>query len=359
MKNLIWILVFGLLVSCSNESSDLDPTIQEDINATGEWTTAQGGGGGFGNYNSYKNFQYNFSVTGNNQVVSINLSSGDIDVQFVLFDPLGQPMTSSKLGRIVQESYTLNEGNYRLVICSDRRAVGKFAVNLVGINPGLNRISSSILQSNTQNWGKAGGGGGVKTFKNHFYTFEVTDDNSTVDIELESPDTEIALFLYDALGTLVGAEQYARYKFLLKAVKKGTYTVMAGTDTRGNIGNYRLNIFGKVQNIQRVASTSDIKTGVWPTGKSEDSYSFEITSANNSPIDIEVSSGETDIWLELQTGAGDRIIFGGNSHRTEYIVSKDLPKGTYRAYMRPATNKIAGATYTLTVNGQFANLKKI
>jgi len=133
---------------------------------------------------------------------------------------------------------------------------------------------------------------------------------------------------------------------------------MAGTNTRGSVGNYRLNIFGKIKNLQRIPSNAETKTGSWATGKSADTYSLEINSSNNSPLDLELSSGDIDVWLELQNGVGDRITFQ-HLNRKEFIVSNDLPKGTYRIYVRPYPTTGAGGNYTLQVHGQFVNLKKL
>jgi len=330
--------------------------------ATGEWTAARGVGGGAHNrdpnFNTFKNFQYTFDVVGANKIVKVSLSSADIDVQFALYNPLGQLIKTSSLSRTVSEEFTLNEGKYRIVVCAARRAVGRFSLNVLGVNSELGLIPSEILQSDTQNWGLLGGGGNAKTFKNHFYTFEVTDDNTSVDIELESPDANVALHLYDELGTRIALENGQRYGFILRLTKKGIYTVMAGTNTRGSVGNYRLNIFGKIKNLQRIPSNAETKTGSWATGKSADTYSLEINSSNNSPLDLELSSGDIDVWLELQNGVGDRITFQ-HLNRKEFIVSNDLPKGTYRIYVRPYPTTGAGGNYTLQVHGQFVNLKKL
>lgn len=339
-----------------------DITAEEKIRtASGEWTAARGGGGGAPNrdpnLNTFKNFQYTFDVVGSNKVVKVSLSSPDIDVQFALYTPLGELIRTSSSGRAGSQDFTLNEGKYRIVVCTARRAVGKFVLNVVGVNSDLGLIPSETLQSDTQNWGPLGGGGNGKTFKNHFYTFEVIDDNTSVDIELESPDANLVLYLYDELGTRVTVASGQRYEYILRATKKGLYTVMAGTNTRGNVGNYRLNIFGKVKNLQRITSNAETKTGTWSTGQSFDTYSIEVTSTNNSPLDIELSSGEVDVRLELQTGVGDRIALAFNS-RTEVIVSNDLPKNTYRILVSPYNSRIGG-NYTLKVHGQFANLKKI
>jgi hypothetical protein len=363
MKNgILFVLFLGLLFGCAKKTDEkdddtIDPALKGGL-ASGEWTAASSAGG-YVNLSSFKNFQYTFEVPVANQTLNFDLTSADIDVNFTLFDPLGQYLESSSTGRKVTEQYLLKAaGTYRIVVTAERRAVGKFVLKIDGTKDGLVPIPFQTLRSDTQNWGDLGGGGNRKTFKNHFYTFDVTEDNSSVDVEMQSPDTEITLYLYDALGTLVSQKQGPRYDYILKDAKKGSYTIMAGTSARGSVGTYSVNVFGKVQNLKRVESKSETVKGNWSTGKSADTYSIEITSANNSPLDIELSSGDVEVRMDLQNGTGDMISYAGLS-KTEYIISRDLPKGNYRILVHPYFVNRSGGNYSLTVNGQFANLKKM
>lgn len=338
------------------EDPKIAPTITRNV--TGEWLGAEGGAGGTGNFESYKNFQYNFEVGANNQKVEISLKSPDIDVQFVVFDPLGQRLLTSSTGRSVANIYTLNTGKYRLVVCAARRAVGKFEFLVNGITGNPIKISSQFLQSGTQSWDVLGGGGPDKSYKNQFYTFEVTEDNSSVDVELSSADTEVGLHLYDELGQRIVYQYANRYEYKTIAVKRGIYTVMAATNKRGSIGNYQVNIFGKIRNLKRITSQVNSVTGRWATNTAVDTYSLQITSTANSPLDIEVSSADANPYIYLQSSVGSDLETRLLTQRINFITSKDLPKGTYRIKVIPGGNKEFG-NYTLTVHGLFTDFKKL
>lgn len=368
MKNLfVLLLIATVLMGCPGKDDPVDEVEikLKDGLANGEWSSASTAGG-FDNYTSYKNFHYTFEVAEANQVVSFELISGDINVQYTLFDPIGNRVETSTQGRQISSPYTAKSpGIYRIVVSADRRAIGKFSLKVTGTKAGIEPVSFQALRSETQNWGPLGGGAGKKTFKNHFYTFEVVEDNSAIDIELLSADTEVSLFLYDNLGALVTARQSSRYEYILYAVKKGVYTVMAGTNSRGSVGNYNLHIFGKTKNLKRVSSSSETKSEKWNAGKIGEIlhiYSIDITSDANSPLDIELASPDVNVVIELQDKSGDNIggIYG--AQKSQFYLSKDLPKGSYRIQVRPSGTlggSTSGGKYGLTVAGQFANLKKM
>lgn len=376
INHLLFLFLVSVLAGCAIERETVIPQTastkpqvpgipaEERIRtASGEWTTARGGGGGAPNrdpnFNTFKNFQYTFDVVGSNKVVKVSLSSPDINVQFALYSPLGELIQIGSSGRASSQEFTLNEGKHRIVVCATRRAVGKFILNVVGVNSDLGLIPSETLQSDTQNWGPLGGGGGEQTFKNHFYTFEITDDNTSIDVELESPDTNIELSIYDELGRVVNTSYFnERYRFCITPAKKGVYTVMAGTGMRGNLGSYRLNIFGKVSNLKRIDSQVTTVKGNLATNSSVDTYSIQLTS-NNSGLDIEFSSADVRAFFYLQNNVGSQIASSGYiAYNNDYIVRNNLPKGEYRIVITPARNAGFG-NYTLTVHGQFANLKKL
>lgn len=340
------------------------PTIPTPVNPTvstvGEWTQEKGGAGGFTNYDSFKNFQYNFDVASNNQSVTIKLISDAIDVQYAIFNTLGQQVDVRGKGRNVEQAYTLNTGTYRVVVTADRRAVGKFSLALLGTKTGATLIPSNFLKSGTQSWGDFGGGGQEKTFKNHFYTFDVTEDNLSIDLELESADTDVELVMYNPLGQKIASDYFnARYRFKVLAVTKGVYTAMAATDKRGGIGNYRLNVFGKVQNLQRVESQAATVKGSWAAKNGTDTYTVQLT-ANSSPLDINLSSADTPARIELQSGDGKRIFYNVTPSKNEFILRQDLPKAVYRILVSPSPNADGRAgSYTLSVHGQFTDFKKI
>lgn len=382
MKNVIKVmLLITFLTGCSNSDSDPNPDPNQDPGETelktglanGEWTSASSAGG-FSSYNSFKNFQYNFTVENANQTVSFELTSGDTDVKYALYDPLGQLIGTSSTGRNVSQQVKLSPGErpHRLVVMADRQAVGKFSLKVSGAKDGLTPIEFATLRTDKQSWGELGGGGLTKSFKNHFYTFDVTEDNTFVDIELQSADTEVALYLYDSNGTQLSTVGAKRYVYIIPTAKKGTYTLMVATAKRGSVGDYTCNVFGKVGNLKKVASGSEIKSDTWKAGKVGETahvYSLDINSTGTSSLDIELSSSDVNVFLELQDGSGKRITNTFSTAKTANLFSQDLAKGSYRIRVRPAGTETAsnpsqsanspGGAYKLSVFGQFANMKKL
>jgi hypothetical protein len=364
MKKYILLLsLVALLFNCKKDA-DVEPTDPKEAAAKsrtigGEWIADKGGAGGTGYYESFKNVQYSFDVGFEDQIVTIDLSAIDkIKVQFALFEPNGTRIDATSLNTSVQKEYKLKIGKYRLVVCGERRAVGKFQFIITGIigNPVI--IPSEIIKSDTQEWGALGGGGLDKTFKNHFYTFDITDDNSTIDLELESADTEVALYLYDNLGQRVFVEYGSRYEFKVIAAKKGTYTVMVATAKRSSIGKYLMRLQGKVNNIKRVESQVITVSGRWANKDAEDIYSFRTTSTANAPLDIEVASPDANPYIYLQSSVGSNLELKVLPNRLNFMVSRDYAQGTYRIRLIPGGNREFG-NYTLTLHGQFTDFKKL
>ncbi len=361
-KYLLLFTFFALSLGCAKkegvEPSDPKEAAAKLRTINGEWFADKGGAGGTRFYDSFKNIQYNFVVGFDNQEVNIELSSKVIDVQFVIFNPNGTKIYNSFTDRLVTRKLTLNSGTYRMVVCAERANVGKFQFLITGIisNPVI--IPSDILQSGTQNFGALGGAGSTYSFKNHFYTFEVTEDNFGVDIELESSDTDIELLIYNPLGIQLNNSFFnERYRFDVQVLKKGIYTIMVGTDKRGGVGNYKLGIFGKTKDLKRVVSQVSTVKGNWANNSSFDTYSLQLT-ANSSPLDIELLSADARCLIDLQTSTGNRIIFSVVSSNYEFFVRQDMPKGEYRIVVYPARNAGSG-NYTLNVHGQFTDFKKL
>ncbi len=355
-----------LLLGCKKPDTAVDPVLV-DRKTPGEWAAAQVGAGGFGNTESFKNSQFAFEIGAASQTVTVGLTSATMDVQYALFDPLGQQLDLSAKGRDLTKKYTLNAGKYRIVVMADRQAVGTFTLTTLGLNADPVRIESQVLQSGSQSWGALGGGGKAVTFKNHFYTFDITADNSTTDIELFSADTDIVLTLYDALGQQVATTSISsgRYRFLLQAVKKGTYTVMAATSLRAAVGNYQLNIFGKVANLKRVESQL-VQSGSQSWGPlggggnvrtfKNHFYTVEVTE-DNTPVDFAIESADVDVEMVIYNPLGQVIASDFFNARYRFKIL-DLKKGTYT--VMAATNvRAAVGNYQLNIFGKVANLKRV
>ena len=358
-KLIIYLFCLTFLISCNKPK--VDP-VNVEQKVTGEWTNANGGAGGFNNSDTFKNFQYVFEVPSNNQEVSINLSA-PIDIQYILFNSLGQQIAYSYANKSAEGQHTLNAGKYRIVICANRRDVGTFSLVMKGITAAPSLIESQIVRTNSQSWGALGGGGlgYYSSFKNHYYQFEVTEDNTSVDVEMESADTEIFLQLFDQLGSLITQQYGDRYHYIIKNVKKGIYSLAAGTITRGSVGNYKVSIFGKVKNLTRVSSNTSSVTGRWPDNTSYDTYSLQVDEANTT-LDIELLSAETYVMFYVQTNVGSTIYtMSPYNQKTAYQITNSIPKGVYKIVVAPYRYFGQGGfgNYTLNVVGQYSNFKKL
>ncbi len=335
-------------------------------NPSGEWKAETGGAGGFNATETFKNYQYSFEIAAANTLITIGLTSPDVNVQYALFDPLGQQKATSVVGRDAGDAYTLNAGVYRVVVMADRQAVGRFTMSLSETKAGATRIGAQMLQSGTQDWGLLGGGGNVVTYKNHFYTLDITDDNTSIDVEFESADTDIGITLFDALGSRIYARSGGRYQYTIQAVKKGTYRVMAATNQRGEVGKYNLRVTGKVQNLTRVDSQVSTTVGAWTAsskvdqyGYAYDEYMLQLT-ADSNVLDLEISSADTFVELYLDSVNGVSISNDVQSflnNRSKTTIRGSLPKGLYKITARASRGRLG--TYTLNTVGQFTDFKKL
>jgi hypothetical protein len=317
--------------------------------------------GGGGRAVTYKNHFYTVEVTEDNTPIDFALESANVDLNMVIYNPLGQPIASDFFNsRYEFKVIVLPKGTYTVMAATDNRgAVGNYQLNIFGKVANLKRVESQILQSGTQDWGTLGGGGNVKSTKNHFYSFDVTEENTPLDFEIESADTETSLFLYNSLDVAIVEQRGSRYLFRLIAARKGTYTIMAGTLNRGDVGKYSLRVFGKVANLKRIPSVSANAEGNWQTGRSFDTYSIQITDSN-APLDIDLSSPDTKVAIYLQNSVGtflDKTYF---PYKSIALPIESLPRGTYRIVVQ-THNPIfdPGGSYIMNVFGRFTDFKKL
>jgi hypothetical protein len=89
------------------------------------------------------------------------------------------------------------------------------------------------------------------SFRNARYTFEVKADKSTVDITLNSPDVNVALWLYNPLGQLVTYNWGNRRLYSVEESGKGKWTVTVGTQDIGESGKFKVCLVGKFQNFRK------------------------------------------------------------------------------------------------------------
>jgi hypothetical protein len=338
---LLSLFTFLLLTGCSGDKSkDNDPSpgggngnTKDSRVFSGEWVAVKGGAGGFNEAESYKNYQLEYEVEGSNQEVTFTLESSDINVAFMLYHANGERMGVSRTGRNPTDTKTLNSGKYRIAILAERNGLGKFKLTIGGIKKDIVQVPSETLKSGEKNWGEYGGGGRAVTPKNHIYSFEVTEDNTWVDIEMNSKDTEIALYVSNANKEIVAQAIARRSHYHLLRFNKGSYSIMAATDVRGSRGSYTLDVYGKVKNLSLVEYQTKVIEGNWINDQDLKIYDIEVTENNN--FDFEISSPATGFVYALHDSNGNQL-----SRETRMIPgsafgSGILPSGKYRFYAQP------------------------
>ncbi|MCC6726629.1 MAG: PKD domain-containing protein, partial [Saprospiraceae bacterium] len=167
---------------------------------------------------------------------------------------------------------------------------------------------SGVIDNEKPFWLYGGGYYYPESYRNHHYSFEVKGDNSQVDINLESQDIDVYLWLYDPLNELVNQNGGDRAASLSETLNKGKYTVVAGSSERGAIGNYTIDLEGNTTGLTKIESTN-LKSDneQWNTGGGgyydaeslrNHIYTFDVTE-NNSAVDIRLESSDSEVYLEL------------------------------------------------------------
>jgi hypothetical protein len=353
----VFFIFISILTSCNKKVGEPNPdgtTGQPSKNSrsfSGEWVANKGGAGGIQNPESFKNFQLEYEIENNNQAIKYELSSTDLDVSFFLYDANGSRLFNSTTGRNVSDEKTLNEGKYRIVVMAERNGLGKFSLKITGIKKEIVKIVSKALNSKEKAWSDQGGGGLYGTYRNHIYTFDVTENNAYVDIEMESKDTEIGLYLFDQIQVLEQATG-RRSHYVLGKLNKGTYSIMTATAVRGTKGKYTMNVYGKVDNLKQVESQEKVINGNWENGRVVDKYKFEVTE-NNTAFDVELSSPAYQIAFAIVNERG--VVVGGPQYgggNSEFSIVR-LQSGSYEVYVYPANTYSGSGNYKLAVFGKF------
>ncbi len=343
MRHLLTLLLLiGILTACTKTADEPSP---DDIaaghkpgttikNATAEWKADNGGAGGFDYPESFKNYQFDYEVEGNNQLITYSLTSSQIEVAFFVYDANGARLSESEGGRNVNDEKMLNAGKYRIVVMAERYALGKFELKIGNIKKDIVSVSFEVLKSGDKSWGEYGGGGAYVTPKNHFYSFEVTEDNTYIDIEMESKDTEIGLYLYDTNGEGIVGDDGKRKHFVIAKLNKGIYQIMAATFTRGSRGNYTLKVFGKTQNLNKRSVSEKAIEGNIANNKDVKMYTIEITE-NSSLIDLQLDATPMQVAIHLYESSGKLVKNTLPGYNNSVALIERVQKGTYKVYVEP------------------------
>ncbi|MCF0070815.1 hypothetical protein LZD49_10055 [Dyadobacter sp. CY261] len=349
MKNLIK-TVAALFIAVAFWQCE-DSVTPKERETSGEWSVAEGTGGG--NRQSPKNRYYNFKVSGNGTVVTINLTA-TVDAGFYLFDHLGQQVAYSYTGRDQKTEMELKEDDYTVMVFSEQRdAIGSYTLNVDGTSTDLTRISHERLKIDKVSFGADGGGGNRKTFRNHFYQFETTEDNAIVDVSLDISGNDGFVTLYNQLGEVAAYSYTGRSQFVVENLPKGKHTILVGTDQRDVLNSlYELNVFGKVQNLARVSSQGLTLKDKWDGAMQN--FTLNVTE-DNSILDVALKSPDHNGSFTVHDPVGNQIAYS-YSGRDQFTVDA-VNKGTYTIKTYPDQGSMKG-NYSLIVYGQFSDFKR-
>jgi PKD repeat protein len=334
---------------------------------TDEWNSTKGTSGG--DAYSFRNHFYTFDVTEDNKTVTANVQSGDIDVAFYWYNSLGQDLNGRpSYSRNYTDTQKLNKGKYTLLVTTKNRyAIGKYNLVIRGIDLAPVRVTSTTLKD-SKNF--AEGAGGSYTYfdaylspLNKYYTFNVTEDNTIVDVNVMSNTADTWIKLYNSLGQSLNYIDLSRTPFQIQKLQKGTYTMLLGADFATKT-DYTLEINGKVEKlVEKVAAVLKISDKwsanlVTTDGRdySFDNYAFDVTE-DNTWIEVVATSADVENRTNVYDSGGVDVssapYFTDKVKRQTFKASK----GKYKIYLRSAGKSTAA--YNLLVVGQVANLRKL
>lgn len=328
-------------------------------------------GGGYSFPGSFRNHHYEFEVKENNAAIEIILESADVDVYVWLFNTLGEITDLTGGYRSATISKTLNSGKYKVVAGSYYRgAIGNYTLVVKENEKEINttRILSQNLSVEDGLWDTGGGGFNFYSLRNHIYTFEITENNTAVDIILQSDDTEVSLYLNSPTVSYIDHKYGNRSEFVVWNLNAGTYIITAATYSRDQPpSDYLLDIEGKVANLQKVESDQfkieNVEWTTWGGGIAHPNsfrnhvYTIEV-SENNYPLDIIVQSEVADlsVWLFGLDGGNNYLHTYG---RKKEFLNTEVDAGTYTLEVGTYERGVFDAAYDLDVVGKIASIDRI
>jgi PKD repeat protein len=336
--------------------------------ATGEWSVATFTAGGVKAVESYRNHVYEVDITENNQDVIISIESPDLDINFNLYNPLGTPVWDGlDLYQFKRQVFTEikinNKGKYRIVVApQDRYAIGKYKLTVKAIGQNLNRVSVNTIKK-SDDFGIDGGGGCCSdnnSPRNRHYSFEVTENNTFVDINL-SADAYVGFQIIDTYGKTIIPYYFGKNAYSNEKFNKGVYTLIISTLERNVKATFSLEIVGKVQKLTEKIQTTIGQVAQWPgnlaaaNNNSYNIYTFDVIE-DNSYVDIYVISKNITNYT---------VLYEVSPVTTKYTSQKDvnsyqlrqLKAGKYA--LEVYANSKSTESYSLKIVGQVANLKKV
>ncbi len=220
------------------------------------------------------------------------------------------------------------------------------------------------LQVANVSFGDEGGGGGFGNRppispRNHFYTFDITEDNAPIEINVSSADVSVWLVLRAPTGEetyTYGTQPAGTPRTILKKFNKGTYGLYIGTGKRDDIGKYSLEVTGKVQNLKQTVYNSAIQAGSYVGKKAAITYTLTVTE-DNSVLDVSLRSPDIVGNIDIYNPSGIRLDYSTAATNYVYAIEK-VNKGTHKIVVTPGISTSGTGNYRLSVYGKFSDLKK-
>lgn len=226
-------------LNVSGTSSGLERTNFQRLKVENAKFSPDGGGG---NFVTFRNHIYQFETTEDNSVVDVSLDMAVNDGFFILYNQLGEVVVYTYSGRSKWEVRELPKGTNTLLVGTyERDALNSvYELNIFGKVQNLRQVP---FQSETvkSSWS---GLNSVDT-----YSLRVTEDNSTLDVALKSPDIDGYFTVSDPLGNIMEYTYSGRNKFTVSKVNKGTYTIK--TYPYQGKGSYSLIIYGQFTDLKK------------------------------------------------------------------------------------------------------------
>lgn len=151
---------------------------------------------------------------------------------------------------IVEASPT--KGLYYIIVgTQDRNVIG--ATYKLNVNGQIGAVTPVLSQDICAD-GNINNGGGLSSPnapQNATYAFDVTEDNSSVDFIIESPDFNLAYWLYNPLGQRVSHSWGDRSLYDVQESGKGKWKIVVGTQDASVSGKFKICLVGKFQNFRK------------------------------------------------------------------------------------------------------------
>ncbi|MBU2948597.1 hypothetical protein [Zobellia uliginosa] len=363
-------------LSITNSGDDLKTSIDKESKIDN--------GGGFKNNSSPRNHFYTFVNNTPNTRISIivKAKSEDAKVDIMLFkgENYNSTLESDKSYKSTEDSieHLLTEtGTYTVVITAEKEIETSYSLSFLA-NQEIKELTPTVNSVETVSgvWENAGGYDNYLSPSNRMFNFEVTKENTYVDILLNSDSQDVKgkiIVLKDNNGEYAQVTSSLNYdvkkeisEFLI--TEPGNYSIVATAAEYGN-GGFSLQLFGMNNSISTITaektdvltqegnfepSGGGIMTPYSPLGKA---YKFS-TVNDNTIIDIVAESNNSEAslnyYLYKLTQGEKKLVFQATKTRLTVkpkmsTFSKILPEmGDYELVVTSETESTGTFEVTLS-----------